>query len=168
VNGPSQTPVRTSGRTRVLAVICGALALAFLALTDPFAPGGGDFHVKLTDEYYLARSSAYQIGIGADQWGHEPLKPQIPSMVIECAMDRHFILAKRQGLKRRSPGDPNDSFEIPAPGVFDYWILDTSVPQGFGPMNLSDFQAKRKELGVPDSVQLEKVTTFLPPRLRRP
>ncbi len=98
--------------------------------------------------------------ISPDVWSDGT--PLIPTKVIECAVDRHLILAKRQGMKRRSPNNPNDPMEEPDPKVFDYWILDTSVPKVFGPMNLDQFKIKRLEFSVPEKITLKDVYDYRP------
>ena len=88
--------------------------------------------------------------------------PTIPTKVIECDADKRFIIAKRQGLKRRSPNNPNDTYEEPDTRVVDYWILDTSAPKVFGPLTLNEFNDQRKVLAVPSSLVLKDVYSFRP------
>jgi hypothetical protein len=145
----------------------------FVALTVLiFAPGcigpgsGEDFSAKLVGDYYLVRGSEHQIEIGIDGFVEEN-PPRIPAKIVECAVDRHFILAKRQGLKRRNPNDARDTFEVPDSEVFDYWILNTVERKTFGPMTISDFQAKARELGVTDGIVLRTVESYRD-RAKRP
>ncbi len=65
-------------------------------------------------------------------------------------------------MKRRSPNDPNDTYEEPDPSAFDFWILDTSAPKVFGPMTQPEFDAKRQELGVAATIALKDVYSFRP------
>jgi uncharacterized protein DUF3997 len=123
-----------------------------------FGPGSQDFSVKIARNYYIHRTSAHQIMIAPEGWNDSI--PTIPTKVIECDTDKRFIIAKRQGLKRRSPGNPNDTYEEPDPKVFDYWILDTAVPKVYGPLKVEEFNAKRKELSVPAALSLKDVYTF--------
>jgi hypothetical protein len=142
-------------------VVGGAVVLFYMLLlfSRGFGPGIEDFSAKLAGEYWLNRNSAHEIFISPEVWSSAT--PVIPSKVIECAVDGNLILVKRQGLRRRNSG-PNDTYEEPAPGVFDYWILDTQTPKVFGPMSLAQFNAKRRELGVPDTVALKDVYRFRP------
>ena len=130
-------------------VSCGDLAIG---------PGHSDFSADLAGDYKLHRSSAHQVMISPDGWSSDT--PIIPTKVLECAVDRHLILAKRQGLKRRSPNNPNDTYEEPDPTVIDYWILDTSTPQVFGPMSEDEFKRKRRELGVSEKIELKDINSF--------
>jgi len=122
--------------------------------------GYADFSAKLVGNYSVYRTSAHQIMVTPESWDNST--PVIPTKVIECAIDRHFVLAKRQGLKRRSPNNPNDTYEEPDPSVFDYWVLDTSAPRVFGPMTQHEFDAKRQELGVVATIALKDVYSFRP------
>lgn len=142
----------------------GLLGLLLLAGCDvptiAIGPGHADFSAKLAGGYFIHRTSGHQIMISPQGWSDET--PVIPTKVVECAVERHLILAKRQGLKRRSPNNPNDTYEEPDPTVFDYWILDTAAPKVFGPMSLDEFNAKRRELGVAETVGLRDVYSFRP------
>ncbi len=122
--------------------------------------GSADFRAKLAGEYSIYRSSSHQISITPEGWSDDT--PIIPTKVIECAVDRHFILAKRQGLKRRNPNDPNDTYEEPDPNVFDYWILDTVAPKVYGPLDTAQYKSMRQELGVTESTELKDVYSFRP------
>lgn len=120
-----------------------------------------DFSADLVGGYAIHRTSGHQVQISPG--AYEPTKtPIIPTKVLMCITYERLILAKRQGLKRRSPNDPNDLYEEPDPDVIDYWILDTSVPQVFGPMSLEQFKAKRLVLRVPESAKLKDVDEFRP------
>ena len=136
------------------------LYLAFMFSNLGFGPGSEDFSVRLAGGYWLNRDSAHAIFISPQEW--DSATPVIASKVIACAVDRNLILAKRQGLRRRDSSTPNDTYEEPAPGVFDYWILDAKTPKVYGPMTLAQFNIKRKALGVPDTVTLKDVYSFQP------
>lgn len=123
-------------------------------------PGPSDFSAALVGRYTLNRTSAHWVYISLDGGLGDDV-PQIPAKVLECAVHGKLILAKRQGLKRRSPNDPNDPYEEPDPAVFDYWILDTaSGGKAFGPLTPEQFDAKRHDLKVPDSLVLKNVYSY--------
>jgi hypothetical protein len=147
---------------RIIVSVVAATASLFMGGCDrptgAVGPGHADFSTKLVRDYSVYRTSAHQIMIAPEAWNSGT--PTIPAKVIECAVDRHFILAKRQGLQRRSPGDPNDTYMEPAPSVFDYWILDTSSPEVYGPMTLTEFDAKKRGLGISATVALRDVESF--------
>ena len=125
-----------------------------------FGPGVQDFVVRIAGDYSIQRTSAHQIQIAPDGWNDST--PIIPTKVIECNTDGRFVIAKRQGLKRRSPNNPNDTYEEPDPLVFDYWILDTRTPKVYGPLTVEQFTAKITELNVPSSLRLKDVYSFRP------
>jgi hypothetical protein len=143
-----------------LAVAILAVVAGFLYFITHFGPGSLDFSTKIAGGYYIHRTSSEQIIIAPESWNDSI--PTIPTMVIECNTDKRFIIAKRQGLMRRSPGNPNDTYEVPDPKIIDYWILDTTLPKVFGPLTLNEFVEKRKELGVQRSLSLKDVYTFRP------
>jgi len=121
-------------------------------------PGQDDFSVKLAGDYSLDRTSAHEITIAPEVWNDSI--PTIPSKVIECATDGRFIIAKRQGLKRRNL-NPKDTYKEPDPGVFDYWILDTNDPaSALGPLSKADFDAKRKGLKIADTLTMKDIYSF--------
>lgn len=124
-------------------------------------PGAADFSTNLAGDYFLQRSSAHEVHITPSS-GWSPETPIIPTKVIECAVDRHFVLAKRQGLKRRSPNNPADTYEEPDPYVFDYWILDTNAPRVFGPLDIEQFNRMKHEFGISESTVLKDVYSFRP------
>ncbi len=48
------------------------------------------------------------------------------------------------------------------PGNFQFWILDSMKPQVYGPFTRETFDAKRRELGVPDTITMKDVYTYRP------
>ena len=88
--------------------------------------------------------------------------PIIPTKVIELDHDDAWVIAKQQHLRRRSPDNPNDTYEEPDPGVFGYWILRLDAPRVWGPYSLAEFEAKRTELEVPASLNLHDFYDFRP------
>jgi hypothetical protein len=157
--------------------IIGALVVAALLVTvfgvavwwkmrdRPFVfpgPGLADFSAHLAGDYSIYRTSGLNIMISPE--GYNDGTPVIPNLVIECATDGRFIIAKRHGMKRRSPGDPNDTSEIEDPGVEDFWVLDTKEPHVYGPLTEVEFVARRHALGIAESVVLRDVYEFQPPQ----
>jgi len=149
-------------RTLATALLLAALFALPLNGCKPavIGPGPSDFFATLAGRYTLNRTSAHQVYISlGGALGDEV--PKIPSKVVECAVHRDLILAKRQGLKRRSPNDPNDTYEEPDPAVFDYWILDTTGDgKVFGPLTIEQFGAKQRDLGIIELVALKDVYSY--------
>lgn len=125
-----------------------------------FGPGAQDFIVRVAGDYSIQRTSAHEIQIAPDVWNAST--PIIPTKVIECNTDGRYIIAKRQGLKRRIPNNPNDTYEVPDPSVIDYWILDTTTPKVYGPLTLQQFKVKTTDIGVAPSLRLKDVYSFRP------
>ena len=84
-------------------------------------------------------------------------------LIAEAGLDPYVAMREsREHLRRRSPNDPNDTFEELNPGVFSYWVLDLRKPEAFGPLTEEQFDSKRKELGVSDSLTLHDVNDYRP------
>ena len=124
-----------------------------------FGPGMYDFRYAVAGNYELCRTSGDEIKVVPfDGWSDST--PRIPPKVVEIALDRTFVLAKQQHLRRRSPDDPRDTYEEPVPGEFSYWILDTSVPKAFGPFELEEFNKRRAKMKISGDLKLRDVYDF--------
>lgn len=125
------------------------------------SPAVADFSAHLAVDYFISRTSALEIEINPGRSGEGT--PIIPSLVVECATDGRFIIAKRQGLKRSNPQDPNDTWMEKDPNVVDYWILDAQQPRVEGPLTEAEFIKLRRSLGIAEDLQMRKVSEFAPP-----
>lgn len=123
-------------------------------------PVSTDFSVKLCGDYFLHRNSAHEIFVSPMTWNGQT--PIIPPKVVEVAHDERFIAAKQNHLERRSPNNPKDTYLRPSEGVYNYWILDTNIPKAYGPLRKSEFDDKRKELDVSESVVLREIRSYKP------
>jgi hypothetical protein len=119
-------------------------------------PGHQDYDGHLAGEYWVHRTSAFRTMI--TPIGYSEGTPIIPTVVTACATDGRYILAKRQDTRKTFLEDPNVTFDELDPESADYWILDTQKPEVFGPMSEGEFTAKRRQLGIADSIKL------IPPR----
>jgi len=136
------------------------LCLLFI-FKDGFGPGVADYEYSLSGDYRLVRSSAHNIKV-IPYSIYQSTTPIIPAKVTEIAWDNQYILAKRQGLKKAS-NDPQISYLEPDRSVEDYWILDTSIPQVYGPMPTEEFKRKRLELNISDNLILQPVYKYKVP-----
>ncbi|WP_459213187.1 DUF3997 domain-containing protein [Aquimarina rhabdastrellae] len=124
-----------------------------------FGPGSQDFTKELPNGYMIFRSSSHQIQIvPEDGWGNET--PIIPTKVLKLNIHDEFVIAYRQGLMERSPNDPNDSYMLPDPNKFDYWILDTKTPKSYGNLTKNNFEKTKIELKIPKSIKLIDVYEY--------
>jgi len=131
-------------------------------LVDFPGPGTADFNVELVGGYELWRTSSHQVTITPKGIVTES-SPMVPPKVLECGFDDRFIVAKREGLKRRSPDNSQDTYMEPDRSVVDYWIIDTKKPaKTYGPLSEADFLAKRLQLGVPPSVTMKNISEYRP------
>ncbi|MGX5685410.1 DUF3997 domain-containing protein [Chryseobacterium cucumeris] len=114
----------------------------------PVGPGMQDFSKNLTGGYVLYKNSAHEIfAAPADGWDSEA--STIPSKIIKINIYNEFIVAERQGLKRRNPVDSLDTYEIPDECVKDFWILNTDKNYVLGNLNRTDYKRKLDSLHIP-------------------
>ncbi|WP_396149829.1 DUF3997 domain-containing protein [Flavobacterium sp.] len=124
-----------------------------------FGPGVQDFSTDLTGNYAIFRNSAHEIKITPkDGWNDKTAI--IPSKVLKVNVYENFIIAERQGLKKRSPNDSLDSYEIPDEKVRDYWILNTSKNYVIGNLKFNTFQKKLDSLSIPKDIKLIDVYSY--------
>jgi len=144
----------------VFGVICICLVCGLLILIAPYVlilfhggpigPTQSRCNYKVAGDYFVHRSSSHIIRITK-----EGIKePKIPPKVQEVAWDKRFVLAKQQHLKRRAP---NDTYMIPVENAFSYWILDTSIPKAYGPLDENEFKKLRTSLSISESLILKDV-----------
>ena len=125
----------------------------------PIGPGVQDFSKKLVGNYALIRSSATTIFIAPrDVWSDDDAI--IPSIVIRLNEYENYIIAERQGLKRRSPNDSLDTYEIPDDTVKDYWILDTKNKYVLKKLTYKKFQIKMDSLKIPKNIPLVDIYEY--------
>lgn len=118
-----------------------------------YGPGVHDFSKDLTGGYDIYRNSAHEIFIAPnDGWNSEIAI--IPSKVLKVNTFKEFIIAERQGLKRRNPKDSLDGYEIPNEEVKDYWILNTDKNYVLKNLKINDLQKKLESLQIPTDIEL--------------
>ncbi len=125
-----------------------------------FGPGASDFSATLPNGYFIHRTSSHQIMIAPQGWNSST--PIIPSKVVELDHDNTWVIAKQQHLRRRSPNNPQDTYQEPDPGLFSYWILNTVTPEVWGPLTDQQFQDSASQLGLPTALNLHDVYDYRP------
>ena len=124
-----------------------------------FGPGVHDFSKNLNGGYNLNRNSAHEIFIAPkDGWNSEIAI--IPSKVLKVNTYKEFIIAERQGLKKRNPKDSLDGSEIPNENVKDYWILNTDENYVLKNLKINDLQKKLESLKIPADIELIDVYKY--------
>jgi Protein of unknown function (DUF3997) len=129
-------------------LLCGVGIKYFLSKAS-LGPGGQDFTKNLTGKYQLYRMSSHNIFI-APNGGWRGDDAIIPEKVLRLNEVDDFIIAERQGLKRRSPKDSLDTYMIPDSTVLDYWILNTRNNTVFKSLT------KQRLITILDSLKLPK------------
>jgi hypothetical protein len=124
-----------------------------------FGPGVQDFTKNLTGGYELLRTSKHQISVvPSSGWNSEIAI--IPSKVLKVNTYKEFIIAERQGLKKRNPKDSLDGYEIPNENVKDYWILNTDENYVLKNLKINDLQKKLESLKIPADIELIDVYKY--------
>ena len=135
----------------------GFALLAFLYYFGLIGCGGSDFTSELCGGYYVYETSTHQVHVSSSSWNSDT--PRIPEKVVDLGHDDRFIIAKQNHLKRRNLR-PSDTYMEPDPGVYSYWILDTSIPKVYGPLTEEEFKKTRRDLGVPVELEMKDVHSF--------
>ncbi len=141
------------GALMIAAGVCGLFALAVFSIaTVGIGPGLTDFEAKVGDAYLLRQTSAQQVDlVPISGWQEE--SETIPPKVLACGVDARFLIAKQQKLDAKGNQIRNN---------YQYWIVDALKKKRYGPFTEQVFAAKRKELGVPDSIEFRSANSYRP------
>jgi hypothetical protein len=121
-------------------------------------PSPSDYSYPVAGDYFVVRSHGASVEITPET--RSPSTPFIPNYILEVAWDDRFVLAKRLDMADQDLN--GDVFPRLENAKLDWWILDTSGPVRYGPLDEATFQLKREELKVPASLQLMPVETYKP------
>lgn len=121
-------------------------------------PGASDYEYDLGNNYMLVRSSAHIIEV-VPKGVYNEETDILPAKIVEIAWNDHYVIAKQFGMKRRSPNNENDTYEMPDLYKVYYWILDTNSKKRYGPYSKKEFQVKQEEFKLLD-LQLESVEVY--------
>ena len=142
----------------IIIVLIGFIGI-FVLLKFNFGPGVQDFSKNLTGNYQVYRMSENNVFIAPkDVWSSEDAI--IPEKVVRLNEYKNFIIAERQGLKRRSSEDSNDTYLIVDSNILDYWILDTKKKFVIEKLNKQQFEIKLDSLGIPGKTELINVYNY--------
>ena len=118
---------------------------------DGFGPGYTDFHVELGHNCQLIQMSGSIVNITVD--GSLSEEDCVPAKVVSCGFGQKYIIAKQQLL---------DEKYNPVSGKYQFWIVDAPQKKRYGPFAEKEFSAKRKELGVPESIKMRSTDSYRP------
>lgn len=124
-----------------------------------YGPGVQDFTKNLPNGYIVFRASSHQIKIVPEDGWNDKV-PIIPTKVLKLNTYNEYVLAYRQGLKEKFPNNMSDSYMIPNPNEFDFWILDTKTPKVYNNLKKSEFDQIKKDLKIPELIKLIDVYKF--------
>lgn len=103
---------------------------------------------ELSNGYYFHNNSGIDRFIAPRSWGKTT--PMIPSRIVKFREKDGYIIALREILVLSETGSRVKS------GTFDYWILNTILPQVHGPLTKTEFLAKSNVLELSSELNLEK------------
>lgn len=124
-----------------------------------YGPGSQDFSKKIIGNYSLHRTSANEIFITPND-GYNQEIPIVPSKVLKINNYNEYILAERQALKRRSPNNITDTYQVPDEKIKDYWILNTQKNYVLKNLSYEMFQKKLDSLNIPKKIKLVDVYNY--------
>jgi hypothetical protein len=114
-------------------VIAGCSRDEFHDVRDVNLPGGNKVISTSSDDIEIANFN-------------DGFKPLVPEEVVGAGWNTNFIVAKQQLFKNRG-AFPGDTFRIPDPGKFKYWIIDIKTSNTIGPMTEVEYQRELNSLG---------------------
>lgn len=133
------------------------VALSTLLTGCVVGAGMGDYTIKLTSSYSIIRNSSQSIDI----YSNSKLITENPSSAIitDVAFDDTYIIAKQTGLKSKDTQDPTSKKVLDNSKEY-YWIIVTNDEAIYGPLSYEDFLSKKKELSLPDTLELKKIDYY--------
>lgn len=136
----------------VLLVTFCIVALMCSCSKDPLV---ADYDVQLTADYRLIRLNEDDVEVARVD---KELHLCIPAKVVQIGWESNMIVAKQQHLKNRN-SFPGDTFPVPAPGEFSYWIIDVKATNCSGPLTEMEYNEKLQSLGQ-EKLLLRDVSTL--------
>lgn len=79
----------------------------------------------------------------------------VPCQVMKYGYDDNFIVAEQKPTEECFRGKDTNSY--PDMQSTYYWIVDHKNHSFFGPLSFSEYESKRKELGIPTTLELNPI-----------
>ena len=124
-------------------------------------PGLSDFSADFGNGYGLHRTSGVYVII-SPEGGYVSDSEIIETRILECGYDDKFIVAKRLNWAAIPEGQWAEALERLDPKLIDYWIIDVSRKQRFGPLSEADYRDMRLKLGVSEGIILRNIYDYRP------
>jgi PBP1b-binding outer membrane lipoprotein LpoB len=134
-----------------------SLLCPFLLTGCMVGPGVTDFSYDVSNNYELTQNNPIDVYV-LPKDGYEKESEIIPPKVVKIAWNDRFVIAKQQVIKE--PKKSENGIGKPT-NAFNYWILDTKIRQRYGPFNKKTFDKKLKEFGIPNSLKLQDVESYM-------
>ncbi len=112
--------------------------------------GCGDYTEELPGNYYYHSEGRNDNVIVPKGW--QDAEAYIPCNVEAYKVDKHFIIA-RQRVTKDCFWQGRNSLDQELNAEY-FWIIDAARAQIYGPYEKSAYQNKRKEIGVPEELDL--------------
>ena len=113
------------------------------------SPGVLDNAEQLSNGYYFHNNSGIDRFIAPRSWGKTT--PMIPSRIVRFKEKGVYVIALREKLVVSDAGSRVRS------GTFDYWILNTRLPEVYGPLTKAGFLEKYNSLNLPSELNIESI-----------
>ena len=108
--------------------------------------------IPLAGDYILSAASANDVSIRPNR-AFSLSEPHIPGKVVAFGWDERFIIAKQHPIRPIGEVMASNSGRMQYIKVdyasTNYWILDTVIPEVYGPFSNSEYLMRRESLGVP-------------------
>lgn len=124
-----------------------------------------DYDMKLAGNYELWKVNKYSISIGILN-NNGSLTPQIYGQVIELDFNDEYIIARsiptykvdEQNFSNFS--EKEKYIESIPEEDYEFWIIQVENEMVYGPLNEDEFNKKRKETSVPESMKLKELDSY--------
>jgi len=140
------------------------IALLLVNIKGCVLPVVSDYKMKLTGNYELWKVHKDSIVIGIpDENG---LTPQIDGKVIDLGFNDEYIIArsiptyKANNQKFSNFSEMEKYIESIPEEDYEFWIIEVENDVVYGPLNEDEFNKKRKEISVPESMKLKELDSY--------
>jgi hypothetical protein len=117
------------------------------------APGISDYSYDVAGGYQLDRTSSHEISV-VPLGGWSDKSQIIPPKVVKIAWNERYVIAEQQEL------EPNPNGVEEPINKYHYWILDTGLKHTYGPFDKENFEIKKKEFKISESLKLKDARSF--------
>lgn len=124
-----------------------------------------DYKMKLTNNYELWKINPNKVVIRMPD-GDGGLITKTSGKVIELDYNDEYIIArsiptyKIDGMELDNYKEKEEYIESIPEEEYEFWIIDIEKDEVYSPLNEDEFYKKRKEILVPESMELKALDTY--------